>query len=37
MFNLFRKRAPDRPPTTGGRLVYAVGDVHGCYDEMKAL
>ncbi|MCR5878159.1 metallophosphoesterase family protein [Phenylobacterium sp. J367] len=23
--------------TTGGALVYAVGDVHGCYDLMKAL
>ncbi|ACG79488.1 diadenosine tetraphosphatase [Phenylobacterium zucineum HLK1] len=23
--------------STEGELVYAVGDVHGCYDEMKAL
>lgn len=37
MFNLFRKRAPDRPPTTGGRLVYAVGDVHGRLDLLGAL
>lgn len=24
-------------PSTGGELVYAVGDVHGCYEQMKAL
>ena len=23
--------------TTDGALVYAIGDVHGCYDLMKAL
>lgn len=23
--------------STGGELVYAVGDIHGCYDLMKAL
>jgi serine/threonine protein phosphatase 1 len=24
-------------PSTGGQLVYAIGDVHGCYEAMKAL
>ncbi len=27
----------ERPHAIGGRLVYAVGDIHGCYDELKAL
>lgn len=34
---LFRKRQPDRPPHTGGRLVYAVGDVHGRLDVLGPL
>jgi serine/threonine protein phosphatase 1 len=27
----------ERKPTTHGRLVYAVGDIHGRYDLLKAL
>ncbi len=35
-------RRPGLPPTprarsTGGRLIYAIGDVHGCYDQFAAL
>lgn len=26
-----------KPPSTGGELVYAVGDVHGCYDLLKLM
>jgi serine/threonine protein phosphatase 1 len=32
-----RNRTPDVPPTTGGRLVYAVGDVHGRLDTLEPL
>jgi len=32
-----RKRTPDAPPTTGGRLVYAIGDVHGRMDLLSPL
>jgi serine/threonine protein phosphatase 1 len=28
---------PKRPPSTGGRLVYAVGDVHGRLDLLEPL
>ncbi len=38
MFRLFgRKKTPDALPTTGGRLVYAVGDVHGRLDLLGPL
>lgn len=37
MFNLFRKKTPEPPPSTGGRLVYAVGDVHGRLDVLGPL
>ncbi|WP_309092080.1 metallophosphoesterase family protein [Phenylobacterium sp.] len=37
MFNLFRKKAPQARPSTGGRLVYAVGDVHGRLDLLGPL
>jgi len=37
MFNLFRKKAPKALPSTGGRLVYAVGDVHGRLDLLGPL
>ncbi len=30
-----REGAP--PRGTDGELVYAIGDVHGCYDLLKAL
>jgi serine/threonine protein phosphatase 1 len=32
-----RNRKPDVPPSTGGRLVYAVGDVHGRLDVLEPL
>jgi serine/threonine protein phosphatase 1 len=32
-----RNRTRDIPPTTGGRLVYAVGDVHGRLDALEPL
>ncbi len=35
--NLFRKTPPLPPPSTGGRLVYAVGDVHGRLDILGPL
>lgn len=28
---------PQRPPSTGGRLVYAVGDVHGYARQLEAM
>jgi serine/threonine protein phosphatase 1 len=31
------QRSPDWRPSTGGRLVYAVGDIHGCYDLLYRL
>lgn len=34
---LFRKSAPQRPPSTDGRLVYAVGDIHGRHDLLEPL
>lgn len=37
LFSLFRKRKPESPPSTGGRLVYAVGDVHGRLDLLGPL
>lgn len=37
MFNLFRKKPSAPPPTTGGRLVYAIGDVHGRLDVLAPL
>ncbi len=37
MFGLFRKKAPRGRPSTGGRLVYAVGDVHGRLDLLTPL
>ena len=35
-------RLPDAPPSqratsTDGRIVYAVGDIHGCYPQLSAL
>ncbi len=32
-----RKREPESLPSTGGRLVYAVGDVHGRLDVLEPL
>jgi serine/threonine protein phosphatase 1 len=32
-----RRLAPDAPPSTGGRLIYAVGDVHGRLDVLRLL
>jgi serine/threonine protein phosphatase 1 len=32
-----RKKTPEPPPSTGGRLVYAVGDVHGRLDVLGPL
>lgn len=26
-----------RARSTGGRLIYAIGDIHGCYDQFRAL
>ena len=39
MFRRFfgRKSALDAPPTTGGRLIYAIGDVHGRLDVLEPL
>lgn len=38
MFNrLFGKKTPTAPPSTGGRRVYAVGDIHGHHDLLEAL
>ncbi len=34
---LFGKRTSAAPPSTGGRLVYAVGDVHGRADLLSTL
>ena len=34
---LGRKTARAAPPNTGGRLVYAIGDVHGRYDVLEPL
>lgn len=34
---LFRKPPPKTPPSTDGRLVYAVGDVHGRHDLLAPL
>jgi serine/threonine protein phosphatase 1 len=32
-----RRSADEAPPTTGGRLVYAIGDVHGRLDVLQPL
>lgn len=38
MFSRFLKPKADLPkPTTGGRLVYAIGDVHGRVDALEVL
>lgn len=38
MFNrLFGKKKTDAPPSTGGRRVYAVGDIHGRHDLLVTL
>lgn len=38
MFNrLFGKKTPKAPPSTGGRRVYAVGDIHGRHDLLEGL
>lgn len=34
---LFAQRKPAAPPTTAGRLIYAVGDVHGRHDLLQPL
>jgi len=34
---LFRKAAPDLQPDTAGRLVYAIGDIHGRHDLLEPL
>ena len=31
------QRASERQPSTGGRPVYAVGDIHGRYDLLYKL
>ncbi|MDP2214507.1 metallophosphoesterase family protein [Phenylobacterium sp.] len=35
--SLFGKKTPKAPPSTGGRRVYAVGDIHGRHDLLVAL
>jgi serine/threonine protein phosphatase 1 len=37
LFSLFRKRKTEAPASTGGRVVYAVGDVHGRLDLLEPL
>lgn len=37
LFNLFRKKPAEPPPSTGGRLAYAIGDVHGRLDVLLPL
>lgn len=32
-----RGRAPAGPPSTGGRVIYAVGDIHGRVDLLRLL
>jgi serine/threonine protein phosphatase 1 len=34
---LFRRKSSEAPPSTGGRLVYAIGDVHGRLDALQPL
>lgn len=34
---LFGRKTPQAPPSTDGRLVYAVGDIHGRLDAFDAL
>jgi serine/threonine protein phosphatase 1 len=34
---LFGKKTPKAPPSTGGRRVYAVGDIHGRHDLLEGL
>lgn len=34
---LFGRKTQKAPPSTGGRLVYAVGDVHGRHDLLQGL
>ncbi|MDO8800180.1 metallophosphoesterase family protein [Phenylobacterium sp.] len=34
---LFGRKTPEAPPTTQGRLAYAVGDIHGRLDAFDAL
>ncbi|CAN5894237.1 metallophosphoesterase family protein [soil metagenome] len=34
---LFGRKAPEVTPTTDGRLVYAVGDIHGRLDAFETL
>ena len=34
---LLRRKTPETPPSTQGRLVYAVGDIHGRLDAFDAL
>jgi len=34
---LFGRKTPEAPPSTGGRLVYAVGDIHGRLDAFEPL
>jgi serine/threonine protein phosphatase 1 len=36
-FGAKQKRAHSAPPSTGGRLVYAIGDIHGRLDLMDEL
>lgn len=31
------RRAPARAPSTDGRLIYAIGDVHGCSEILRRL
>lgn len=34
---LFGRKTPEAPPSAGGRLVYAVGDIHGRLDAFEPL
>jgi serine/threonine protein phosphatase 1 len=34
---IWKHEAGQPQPSTGGRLVYAIGDVHGCSDALAAL
>lgn len=34
---LFGRKIPEAPPSTGGRLVYAIGDIHGRLDAFEPL
>jgi len=37
LFRLFQRRAEAKPASTDGRLIYAIGDVHGRLDLLEPL